>query len=66
MSPLDMHRLDIEWKYIAATIADAITPKELLDNYGIFHPRSTSVRIDPNKAEHLINNMPNNANILGK
>ncbi len=60
-----LHRLDIEWKYRAATIAEAITPKELLDNYGIFHPRSTCVRIDSKKAEHLINNMPNNANILG-
>jgi hypothetical protein len=61
-----LHRLDIEWKYTAATIADAISPKKLLDNYGIFHPRSTCVRIDPNKAKHLINNMPNSANISGK
>ncbi|MGB2865420.1 MAG: hypothetical protein WBC05_18970 [Sedimentisphaerales bacterium] len=61
-----MHRLDIEWKYRAAAVAEAINPKELLDNYGIFHPRSTCVRIDPKKAEHLINNMPNTANISGK
>jgi hypothetical protein len=60
-----LHRLDIEWKYTAATIADAISPKELLDNYGIFHPRSTCVRIDPNKAKHLINDMQNNANTSG-
>jgi hypothetical protein len=61
-----LHRLDIEWKYTAATIAEAVSLKELLGNYGIFHSRSTCVRIDPKKAEYLTNNMPNNANILGK
>ncbi len=60
-----LHRLDIEWKYRAAAIAEAISPKKLPDNYGIFHPRSTCVRIDPKKAEHLTNNMPNNANTSG-
>jgi len=27
-----LHRLDSEWEYEAATIAEAISPKELLDN----------------------------------
>jgi hypothetical protein len=26
-----LHRLDIEWKYTAATIAEAISPKKLLE-----------------------------------
>jgi TfoX/Sxy family transcriptional regulator of competence genes len=40
-----LHRLNIEWKYTAATIAEAISPKKLLDNYGIFHPRSSGALI---------------------
>ncbi|MHC4145978.1 MAG: hypothetical protein ACYSUD_14480 [Planctomycetota bacterium] len=61
-----LHRLGIEWKCAAASIADAVGPKELLENYGIFHPRSTCVRIDPKKAKHLIKDMQNNPNMSAK
>jgi len=52
-----LHRLDIDWKYTVNKLEDAIKPAELLDKYGIFHPRSTCVKIDPQKAQHLIKNM---------
>ena len=59
-----LHRLNIDWQYTVKKIEDAIKPAELLEKYGIFHPRSTSVRIDSNKAKHLLKNMQNNANII--
>ena len=52
-----LHRLDIDWQYTVKKLEDAVKPAELLDKYGIFHPMSTSVRIDPNKARQLIKNM---------
>ena len=61
-----LHRLGIEWKYTAASIADAIGPKELLKNYGIYHPMSTCVKIDPQKAKNLIKDMQNSPNMSAK
>ncbi len=61
-----LHRLGIDWQYTIEKIEDAIKPAELLDKYGIFHPRSTSVGIDANKAKQLLKNMQNNADISGK
>jgi hypothetical protein len=55
---IHLHRLRIEWKYAVDKIEDAISPGRLLEKYGIHHPRSTSVRIDPQKARRLVADMP--------
>jgi hypothetical protein len=52
-----LHRLNIDWKYTLSKIEDAVKPADLIEKYGIFHPRSTSVRIDPKKAKKMIANM---------
>ncbi|OHB55207.1 MAG: hypothetical protein A2Y12_09280 [Planctomycetes bacterium GWF2_42_9] len=52
-----LHRLQIDWKCTVPNIESAINPALLLEKYGIFHPRSTSVSIDPQRARRLIADM---------
>jgi hypothetical protein len=54
-----LHRLNIDWKYTVDKLENAIAPALLLEKYGIFHPRSTSVSIDPQKAKRMIADMQN-------
>ena len=62
LNGVHLHRLNIDWQCTVDKIEDALRPAELLKKYGIFHPMSTSVRIDPNKAKQLLKDMPYNAN----
>jgi hypothetical protein len=52
-----LHRLDVDWKWVARDLKNAIGPQKLLDDYGIFHPRSTCAKIAPEKARKLILDM---------
>jgi len=54
---IHLHRLRIEWKYAIDKIEDAISLGRLLKEYGIHHPRSTSVRIGPEEARRLVADM---------
>jgi hypothetical protein len=49
-----LHRLDIVWKATASNIDDGIRPDIVRNEFGIYHPVSTSVRIDSEKACRLI------------
>jgi hypothetical protein len=49
-----LHRLDIIWKATARRLSDGIRPDIVRDQFGIYHPLSTSVPIDGRKGEKLI------------
>ncbi len=50
-----MHRLNINWQCVADKIGDAISATDILNNFAIHHPVSTSVRLtDIEKAQLLI------------
>jgi len=67
MDGLYLHRLNIDWKFTVEKIEDAIGPSELLQKkYGIFHPRTTSAKIDRQKAKLLINDMHKGNGFLTK
>lgn len=55
-----LHRLRIEWKYAVAKIEDGISPARLSREYGLYHPVSTSARIDAQKARRLVGDMTDN------
>lgn len=48
------HRLNVTWKAVAAKITDGIPPDEIRRRFDIYHPVSTSVKINPRKADDLI------------
>jgi hypothetical protein len=48
------HRLRIKWKSVAADIAAALPSHEIREGFGIYHPISTSVKIDSHKADKLV------------
>jgi hypothetical protein len=50
------HRLSIQWKVATKDLALAISPAQLRA-FGLYHPISTSVRIDAQKADLLIDLM---------
>ena len=52
-----LHRLNISWKTCAKSLEDAISPERLKNEFGIIHPRSTRVSIDPNKGKRLMEEM---------
>ena len=54
---IHLHRLEINWKVTFEKLESAIPPTILLEKYGIFHPRSTSVKINPEKAKMLIDDI---------
>ena len=54
-----LHRLSIFWKYCSPSLKDGIRADLLRNEYGIYHPVSTSARIDDIKAKHLIEDMQN-------
>jgi hypothetical protein len=49
-----LHRLDVVWKSVAPRLADAIPASDFERSTGVYHPISTSSRIDPSKADGLI------------
>lgn len=49
-----LHRLDVAWKASATRLDMAIPADVIRREYGIYHPVSTSVSIDPDKARNLI------------
>ncbi len=51
---IHLHRLDIAWKATAPRVEDGISAEKLRSEFEIYHPVSTSVRIDPKKAQKLI------------
>jgi hypothetical protein len=52
-----LHRLDITWKAVARNISEGISPDEVRAEFGIYHPVSTSVRIDSENARQLVNKL---------
>ena len=49
-----LHRLNIVWKVVAAKVSDGIPADEIRKRFNIYHPVSTSVKINPRKANDLI------------
>lgn len=49
-----LHRLRIDWKSIAPSIEQGIRADVVRKQYGIYHPVSTSVKINSDKARQLI------------
>jgi hypothetical protein len=49
-----LHRLSIRWKAVASTLRDGIRPEEIRERFDIYHPVSTSVKIDDRKAQRLV------------
>lgn len=56
---IHLHRLSISWKATASKLKDGISPETLRDKFDIFHPLSTSVRIDKEKVQRLVNELNN-------
>lgn len=54
-----LHRLSISWKATASKLEHGIRPDKLRDEFGVFHPLSTSVRIDNEKVQRLVNELNN-------
>jgi hypothetical protein len=52
-----LHRLSISWKATAAKLKDGIEPKILREKFDLFHPLSTSVRMDRKKAQTLVDEL---------
>lgn len=52
-----LHRLDVAWKAYANRLDKAIQADVIRREHGIYHPVSTSVSIDPEKAQNLIRAM---------
>ena len=55
-----LHRLNIVWKATARKLSDGIRPDVVRDQFGIYHPLSTSVSIDGRKGEKLIEEIVRN------
>lgn len=51
------HRLQINWKTTVQNLSDGIPPETVREQFGIYHPVSTSVSIDPTKCRKLIDYM---------
>jgi len=51
------HRLDISWRACAPHLNKAIPADKIRREYGIYHPVSTSVSIDSDKAKNLTTTM---------
>lgn len=51
------HRLGIRWTVFTPKLCDGISASEARERFGIYHPVSTSARIDPAKAQQLIAEM---------
>ncbi len=49
-----LHQLKIVWKAVASTLELGIRPEILRKDFSIYHPVSTSVGIDNDKAKKLI------------
>lgn len=48
------HRISIIWKAVAKNLEGGLKPKDIREQFDIYHPISTSVRINPKNAERLI------------
>jgi len=48
------HRIAVEWKSVASSLKEGLSPAAIRDRFGIHHPVSTSVSIKPEKGEALI------------
>jgi len=51
------HRLKIEWKHAVRNLNEGIRPETIREDFGIYHPVSTSVSIDPVKCKRLLDRM---------
>lgn len=59
------HRLKVSWKRTTQKLSDGISADEVRNRFGIYHPISTSVRIDPHKAKQLAIEIDNRFQITG-
>jgi len=50
-----LHRLAINWKATADNLSEGIKSNVVREQFGIYHPLSTSVTIDTNKGKKLLN-----------
>jgi hypothetical protein len=51
------HRLKVNWKCVAQRLQDGIPPDIVREKFGIYHPVSTSVSINPGNCERLKKHM---------
>jgi hypothetical protein len=49
-----LHRLSIQWKAVAPSLQDGIRPEEVRQRFDIYHPVSTSVKVEDKKAQRLV------------
>jgi hypothetical protein len=54
LNGIHLHRLRVVWKVVAPHLEQGIRPEILRKDFGIYHPVSTSVSIDSDKARKLI------------
>ena len=52
-----LHRLNIRWKNVVKNLEDGLSAGFVRNKFGIYHPVSTSVSIDDEKAKRLIAEM---------
>ena len=51
------HRLQVNWKCSASSLSSGISPETVREQFGIYHPVSTSVSIDPKNCRRLLEHM---------
>lgn len=52
-----LHRISVIWKATAENLSKGIAPDIVREQFGIYHPISTSVTIDKEKAQRLIDEL---------
>lgn len=58
-----LHRISIAWKATASNLNKGISPDVIREQFGIYHPLSTSVTIDKKKAQGLISRLNDTFNV---
>ena len=51
------HRLNVKWKATARKLGEGLPADEILRDFRIYHPRSTSVSISTSEGEKLLNRL---------
>lgn len=51
------HRLNVRWRAVAPKLTRAVEPKEISRRFGIFHPLSTSQRIESGDPKALVEHL---------
>lgn len=59
------HRLRVKWRWTVQDLRDGIPPDRVREKFGIYHPVSTSVSIDPLKCLRLLDYMESKTTFIG-